>query len=96
MSMIWESGSKSLREIGELFGGLDYAAVAQRIHRYIGWHSLRHTRGSISPGTSVMRWPAPIYGLFPFLSAFALVVCASDAAPRIRACPQRCAKRMES
>jgi len=25
--------SKSLREIGELFGGLDYAAVAQRIRR---------------------------------------------------------------
>jgi hypothetical protein len=24
---------KSLREIGELFGGLDYAAVAQRIRR---------------------------------------------------------------
>ncbi len=33
MWMIWESGSKSLREIGELFGGLDYAAVAQRIRR---------------------------------------------------------------
>jgi len=25
--MVWETGSKSLREIGELFGGLDYAAV---------------------------------------------------------------------
>jgi putative transposase len=33
MWMIWESGTKSLREIGELFGGLDYAAVAQRIRR---------------------------------------------------------------
>jgi hypothetical protein len=31
--MVWESGTKSLREIGELFGGLDYAAVAQRIRR---------------------------------------------------------------
>jgi hypothetical protein len=31
--MVWETGSKSLREIGELFGGLDYAAVAQRIRR---------------------------------------------------------------
>jgi len=30
---VWETGSKSLREIGELFGGLDYAAVAQRIRR---------------------------------------------------------------
>jgi hypothetical protein len=26
-------GNKSLREIGELFGGLDYAAVAQQIRR---------------------------------------------------------------
>lgn len=33
MWMIWESGALSLREIGELFGGLDYAAVAQRIRR---------------------------------------------------------------
>jgi putative transposase len=33
MWMIWEGGTKSLREIGELFGGLDYAAVAQRIRR---------------------------------------------------------------
>jgi hypothetical protein len=24
MWMIWESGTKSLREIGEVFGGLDY------------------------------------------------------------------------
>jgi hypothetical protein len=33
MWMVWETGRKSLREIGELFGGLDYAAVAQRIRR---------------------------------------------------------------
>ena len=33
MWMVWESGALSLREIGELFGGLDYAAVAQRIRR---------------------------------------------------------------
>ena len=31
MWMVWESGRRSLREIGELFGGLDYTAVAQRI-----------------------------------------------------------------
>jgi hypothetical protein len=31
--LAWEAGDKSLREIGELFGGLDYAAVAQRIRR---------------------------------------------------------------
>ena len=28
MWTIWVSGTKSLREIGEIFGGLDYAAVA--------------------------------------------------------------------
>jgi hypothetical protein len=33
MWMVWESGALNLREIGELFGGLDYAAVAQRIRR---------------------------------------------------------------
>ena len=33
MWMIWETGERSLGEIGELFGGLDYAAVAQRIRR---------------------------------------------------------------
>jgi hypothetical protein len=33
MWMVWETGSKWLREIGELFGGLDYAAIAQRIRR---------------------------------------------------------------
>jgi len=33
MCVVCETGSKSLREIGELFGGLDYAAVAQRIRR---------------------------------------------------------------
>ncbi len=41
MWMIWESGNKSLREIGELFGGLDYAAVAQRIRRTRSAHSAR-------------------------------------------------------
>lgn len=38
MWMIWETGSKSLREIGELFE-LDYAAVAQRIHRTRSAHT---------------------------------------------------------
>src|SRR5438552_1629332 len=33
MWMIWESGGQSLREIGEIFGGIDYAAVGQRIRR---------------------------------------------------------------
>ena len=46
MWMIWESGTKSLREIGELFGGLDYAAVAQRIRRTRSAHNAR-TRSNI-------------------------------------------------
>ncbi len=33
MWLIWESGALTLREIGQFFGGLDYAAVAQRIRR---------------------------------------------------------------
>ena len=33
MWMLWEGGNQTLREIGELFGGMDYAAVAQRIRR---------------------------------------------------------------
>lgn len=33
MWMLWEVSALSLREIGELFGGIDYAAVAQRIRR---------------------------------------------------------------
>jgi putative transposase len=33
MWIVWESGSKSLREIGEMFGGISYAAVAQRFRR---------------------------------------------------------------
>jgi chromosomal replication initiation ATPase DnaA len=39
MWMIWETGSKSLREIGELFGGLDYTALAQRIRRTRSGHN---------------------------------------------------------
>jgi chromosomal replication initiation ATPase DnaA len=30
---VWECCELSLAEIGKLFGGLDYAAVAQRIRR---------------------------------------------------------------
>jgi chromosomal replication initiation ATPase DnaA len=44
MWMIWESGSKSLREIGELFSGLDYAAVAQRIRRTRSAHDAQTKR----------------------------------------------------
>lgn len=33
MAVVWERGALSLREIGEFFGGMDYAAVAQRIRR---------------------------------------------------------------
>lgn len=44
MWMIWEMGDKSLREIGELFGGIDYAAVAQRIRRTRLAHDAAATR----------------------------------------------------
>jgi len=33
MALVWEHRALRLREIGELFGGIDYAAVAQRIRR---------------------------------------------------------------
>ncbi len=33
MWLLWEKGGVTLREIGTLFGGLDYAAVSQRIRR---------------------------------------------------------------
>jgi putative transposase len=48
MWMIWETGSKSLREIGELFGGLDYAAVAQRIRRIRSSHDAATARKLIT------------------------------------------------
>ena len=44
MWMVWESRRRSLREIGELFGGLDYAAVAQRIRRTRLAHHARTRR----------------------------------------------------
>jgi hypothetical protein len=44
MWMIWETASKSLREIGDLFGGLDYAAVAQRISRTRASHDAAAAR----------------------------------------------------
>ena len=33
MWLVWEKCGMSLREIGELFGGLKYSAVAQRLRR---------------------------------------------------------------
>jgi putative transposase len=33
MALVWEKCALSLREIGQMFGGIDYAAVAQRIRR---------------------------------------------------------------
>ena len=53
MWMIWETGSKSLREIGELFGGLDYAAVAQRICRTRSNHDAAATQKLIHAILSV-------------------------------------------
>lgn len=34
MALVWERCALSLREIEELFGGIDYAAVAPRIRRF--------------------------------------------------------------
>ena len=48
MWMMWETGTKSLREIGELFGGMDYAAVAQRIRRTRLAHDAAATRRLIA------------------------------------------------
>jgi REP-associated tyrosine transposase len=33
MALVWERCALTLREIGQLFGGIDYAAIAQRIRR---------------------------------------------------------------
>ena len=33
MALVWEKCALSLREIGQMFGGIDYAAIAQRIRR---------------------------------------------------------------
>jgi putative transposase len=53
MWMIWETGTKSLREIGELFGGIDYAAVAQRIRRTRLAHSPAATRRLLAEMSNV-------------------------------------------
>jgi len=53
MWMIWETGEKSLREIGELFGGLDYAAVAQRIRRTRLAHDAATTRKLLAEMSNV-------------------------------------------
>jgi len=42
--MIWENGNNSLREIGEFFGELDYAGVAQRIRRVLFSHDANAAR----------------------------------------------------
>jgi hypothetical protein len=53
MWMVWESGTKSLREIGELFGRLDYAAVAQRIRRTKAAYNPNSARRLISTMSNV-------------------------------------------
>jgi chromosomal replication initiation ATPase DnaA len=53
MWMVWETGEKSLREIGELFGGLDYAAVAQRIRRVRLAHGATTTRKLLAEMSNV-------------------------------------------
>jgi chromosomal replication initiation ATPase DnaA len=44
MWMIWENCTVTLREVGEMFGHLDYAAVAQRIRRTRLRHSSQTAR----------------------------------------------------
>jgi YD repeat-containing protein len=53
MWMVWETGTKSLGEIGELFGGLDYAAVAQRIRRTRLAHNAVTTRNLLAEMSNV-------------------------------------------
>ena len=53
MWMVWETGSKSLREIGELFGDLDYAAVPQPIRRTKSTYNLIAARRLISTISNV-------------------------------------------
>jgi putative transposase len=50
MALVWEKCALSLREIGQLFGGIDYSAVAQRIRRINKANSagLRKTRREMS------------------------------------------------
>jgi putative transposase len=50
MAMVWEKCALSLREIGQLFGGIDYSAVAQRIGRINKADSagLKRTRRELS------------------------------------------------
>ena len=43
-SLIWEAGTKSLGEIGKMFGGLDYAAVTQRIRRIRSIYDTKATK----------------------------------------------------
>jgi hypothetical protein len=48
MWMIWETGTRSLREIVELLVGLDYAAVSQRIRRIQKRNNLGRLNGDES------------------------------------------------
>ena len=51
MLLIWERCGLSLREIGEFFGGMDYAAVAQRVRRT----RLREEEGRLGKRLSTLR-----------------------------------------
>ena len=42
--MIWENGNNSLRQIGELFGGVDCAAVGEKIRRVCFSHDANAIR----------------------------------------------------
>jgi putative transposase len=53
MWMLWEITALSLREIGEIFGGLDYAAVAQRIRRTRMTHQPKQTKALLEEMSNV-------------------------------------------
>jgi len=65
MWMIWETGTRSLREIGELFGGLDYATVAQRIRRTRLAHSARTRSFDSIPSTPLLLVVPPPFKVRP-------------------------------
>jgi len=47
MWVVWQLCELTLREIGALFGGMDYAAVAQRIRRVERDESIRSERRTL-------------------------------------------------
>ena len=51
MTLVWERCGLSLKEIGKIFGGADYAAVAQRIRR----HKERDSTGRLNVPLATLK-----------------------------------------